>query len=71
MESMRSTWTDSRLDDLAVDTKRRFDRLEGRMDDGFRDLRGEIARLQRTMVYCFATLSTATLAGFVAMMTQL
>jgi hypothetical protein len=46
MESMRSTWTDSRLDDLA-----------GRMDDGFRRidediraLRGEVGSLQRTMI---------------------
>jgi hypothetical protein len=42
MESMRSTWTDSRLDDFAEESGRRFDRLEQRMDAGFRDLRAEI-----------------------------
>ena len=39
---MRATWTDSRLDDFSEETGRRFDRLERRMDDGFRDLRSEI-----------------------------
>ena len=36
MESMRSTWTDERLDDFAAHTDRRFDDLERRMDAGFR-----------------------------------
>ena len=35
---MRSTWTDSRLDDFAEATDQRFDRLERRMDKGFRNL---------------------------------
>lgn len=82
---MRSTWTDSRLDDFAAETGRRFDGLEARfdrvdkriatveerLDTGFREVRGEIAGLQRTMVYCFVSLSTAMLAGFVATAIQL
>ena len=36
---MRSTWTDSRLDDL-----------NRRVDEGFREVRGEISALQRTIV---------------------
>jgi hypothetical protein len=57
MEAMRSTWTDSRLDDFAVRTDRRFDDLErrmdmgfARMDDEFRELRGEVGALQRTII---------------------
>jgi hypothetical protein len=50
MESMRSTWTDSRLDDFAAQADRRFDNLERRMDDGFSELRGEIGSLQRTII---------------------
>jgi hypothetical protein len=47
---MRSTWTDSRLDDFAAQADRRFDNLERRMDDGFSELRGEIGSLQRTII---------------------
>jgi hypothetical protein len=50
MESMRSTWTDSRLDDFAANTDRRFDTLERRLDEGFREVRGEISTLQRTII---------------------
>ena len=46
MESMRSTWTDSRLDDFAEESGRRFDRLEQRMDAGFRDVRAEIGGMR-------------------------
>jgi len=49
MESMRSTWTDSRLDDFAVESGRRFDRLEQRMDAGFRDLRNEVGEVRAEM----------------------
>jgi hypothetical protein len=57
MEAMRSTWTDSRLDDFASRTDRRFDDLEHRMESGFarvdhefREVRGEIGALQRTII---------------------
>jgi hypothetical protein len=49
MESMRSTWTDSRLDDFAEESGRRFDRLEQRMDVGFRDVRAEIGGMRAEM----------------------
>jgi hypothetical protein len=49
MESMRSTWTDSRLDVFAEETGRRFDRLEERMDGGFRDVRAEIGGMRAEM----------------------
>lgn len=54
---MRATWTDSRLDEFANRTDRRFDDLEHRMDVGFarvdrevREVRGEIGALQRTII---------------------
>ena len=50
---MRSTWTDSRLDDL-----------NGRVDEGFRELRGEIGSLQRTIIQ----VGGGMIAAFVALM---
>jgi hypothetical protein len=64
MESMRATWTDSRLDDFAAQTNRRFDNLERRMDDGFTELRGEIGSLQRTIIQ----VGGGMIATFVALM---
>ena len=32
MEAMRESWTDRRLDELAADTKRRFDQIDRRFD---------------------------------------
>lgn len=43
---MRSTWTDSRLDDLANKVEAGF----GRVDADIRGLRGEIGALQRTII---------------------
>jgi hypothetical protein len=42
MEAMRSTWTDSRLDDL--------NGRVGEIRDEMRDLRGEIGALKRTII---------------------
>ena len=42
MELMRSTWTDSRLDDL--------NGRVGKISDDLRELRGEIGALQRTII---------------------
>jgi hypothetical protein len=46
MESMRATWTDSRLDDL----NDRVSDLADRMDGDFRELRGEVGSLHRTII---------------------
>ena len=43
---MRSTWTDSRLDDLANKLEAGF----GRVDEDIRGLRSEIGALQRTII---------------------
>jgi hypothetical protein len=49
MELMRNDWTDSRLDDFAVHVDQRFDRLEWRVDDGFRETRAEFVALRAEM----------------------
>jgi hypothetical protein len=68
---MRSTCTDSRLDDFANRTDSRLNELNGRvnelsgrMDEGFRELRGELSTLQRTMVQTTVALAVGMLAGF-------
>jgi predicted nucleic acid-binding Zn-ribbon protein len=73
MESMRATWTDSRLDDFAAHTDRRFDAVDQRfdavdrrldhLDKDMRELRGEFGALQRAIVH----LSIAVSGGFAAM----
>jgi hypothetical protein len=53
MEPMRSTWTDSRLDDLnkRVEGIRGDVRdLRGEMGAEFRQVRGELGDLKRTMI---------------------
>lgn len=60
----RSTWTDSRLDDFANRTDARFDTIERRMDEGFREMRGDLSDLRRTMVQTTVALAVGMLAGF-------
>ncbi|HEX3734789.1 MAG TPA: hypothetical protein VHU86_06490 [Solirubrobacterales bacterium] len=61
MESMRATWTDSRLDDLAD----RVDAGFARVDQDIREMRGEIGNLHRTMIQ-FAAVAIAALVGVMA-----
>ncbi len=59
MENMRISWTADRLDHLnyKVDALgERVDELARRMDDGFKELRGEISALQRTMIVALVAL---------------
>ena len=49
MEAMRSTWTDSRLDDLNGRVGGIADEMKELRKD-VRDLRGEFGALQRTMI---------------------
>jgi hypothetical protein len=56
METMRSTWTDARLDDLT----RRMDLGFERVDTDIRELRAEMKSMQRTMFGMMATI----VAGF-------
>ena len=61
MESMRSTWTDSRLDDFAAETSRRFDRVDTELGE----IRGEIGALHRTIIQ-FAAVLVAAQIGMMA-----
>jgi len=68
METVRESWTDERLDHLnyKVDVlAERVDELGRRMDEGFKELRGEIGAMQRTMVQ-FASVMVAALMGVFA-----
>jgi len=56
---MRSTWTDSRLDDL----NDRVSELSARVDG----LSGRIDSLQHTMVQGFIALTVAMFTGFIAL----
>jgi hypothetical protein len=67
MDSVRAAWTDERLDDLKGEVGLLRTEMNARLDGVQRTLDG----IQRTMIYGAITLSTATLAGFVALATQL
>lgn len=55
MEAMRSTWTDSRLDDL--------NGRVGELREDIRDMRGEISALKRTMIQIGGGLIGTLLVG--------
>ena len=67
MQSVRESWTDERLDDLKGEVGSLRTEMNARFDSMQRSLDG----IQRTMLYGVITLSTATLAGFVGLATQL
>ena len=58
MESMRSTWTDSRLDDFAANTNQRFDKIDRELGE----IRAELGALNRTIIQFAATLVAAQIA---------
>jgi hypothetical protein len=67
MEAMVHEWTDGRLDELSQKVDRGFERVDRRfekVDANIKDLRVEIATVQRTMVQGFIALTAAMLAGF-------
>lgn len=74
MEVMAQEWTDGRLDALnqKVDlgfqyVDQRFDQIDQRfekVDTDIRELRGQVAGLQRTMIQGFIGLAAAMVAGF-------
>jgi hypothetical protein len=74
MEQMRSTWTDSRLDDFKDRVDVRFDELNGRVDDlacrmdaGFARLDGRIDALQHIILQVGGGLLAAFIAILAAM----
>jgi hypothetical protein len=60
MEAMAPEWTEGRLDEMSQKVDSGFERL----DTDIRELRVEVATVQRTMVQGFIALTAAMLAGF-------
>ena len=55
----RRTWTDERLDDLSD----RIDKLEVRVDAGFKHVDSTLHGIQRTMIVGLASIAVAALGG--------
>ena len=60
MEAMAPEWTEGRLDEMSQKVDSGFERV----DADIRELRVEVATVQRTMVQGFIALTAAMLAGF-------
>jgi len=60
---MRSTWTDSRLDDFKESVDARFVELTQRVGE----LSGRIDSLQQTMVHAFIALTALMVTGFLGL----
>jgi tetrahydromethanopterin S-methyltransferase subunit G len=60
---MRSTWTDSRLDEFKERVDSRLDELSQRVGE----LSGRIDKLQHSMVQGFVAMFAAMLVGFVTL----
>ena len=63
MYKMREGWTDERLDDFRDEVNRRFDKVDselGRVND-------RLQGLNRLLVYAVISLTSATVAGYAAM----
>jgi len=60
---MRSTWTDSRLDDFKESVDARFDELSSRVGE----LSGRIDKLQHTMLQGFVAIMVAMFTGFLTL----
>jgi hypothetical protein len=65
METMRATWTDQRLDDLAARMERGFDRvdtdvreLRSEMNTRFDSMQQQMAGIQQSMVGMQRTMTT-------------
>ncbi len=60
---MRSTWTDSRLDDFKDRVDSRLDELSHRIDG----LSGRIDKLRHTMIQGFVAIMVAMFTGFLTL----
>jgi hypothetical protein len=67
MEAMRSTWTDSRLDDFKDRVDSRFDSVEARLDK----LDDRFDKLQHIMVQGFVAMAGTMVIGFLTLATLL
>ena len=78
MQTMRESWTDERLDDLnerAAEgferADKRFDKLEARIEDLQEETARRFEAQNRVMVMAVIALSSAYMAGFAALVTQI
>jgi uncharacterized protein YPO0396 len=72
--TMRESWTDERLDDFAKHVDQRFDKLERDVDRRFDKVDAELHRvndrldgLHRILTFAVLALTSATFAGYAAM----
>ena len=68
---MRSTWTDSRLDDFAANADRRFDKLEAAISEVRTEVigvRGDVHALQRTIIQAGVAMFAALIGVLVAIL---
>jgi hypothetical protein len=63
MKLMRSTWTDSRLDDFKGGVDTRLDELSQRITD----LSGRVDNLQHTMFHGFVAVMVGMMTGFLGL----
>jgi DNA anti-recombination protein RmuC len=74
MQTVRESWTDERLDEFGKRIDERFDRVDERFESVDRRLDKVDARLesmQKTMIFGVVALSSAYIAGFAALVTQI
>jgi hypothetical protein len=74
METVRESWTDQRLDDFKQRVDQRFDEVDKRFDrveDQLGRIDARIGSTGRAIFYGSLTLSSAMVAGFIAVLTQI
>lgn len=78
---MRESWTDERLDEFGKRMDERFDRVDERfnevdakfkeVDKRFDKIDSRLESMQKTMIFGVVAMSSAYIAGFAAVVTQL
>jgi hypothetical protein len=66
MYEMRETWTDGRMDDFAKHVDQRFEAVERRMENRFRETNARLDALQRTLLQMVGGAIVAGLIGVTA-----
>lgn len=77
----RESWTDERLDEFGKGIDERFDRVDQRfneVDGKFKEvdkrldkIDGRLESMQKTMIFGVVAMSSAYIAGFAALVTQI
>jgi DNA anti-recombination protein RmuC len=78
---VRESWTDERLDEFGKRIDERFDRIDERfnevdakfkqMDKRFDKIDGRLESMQKTLTFGVIAMSSAYIAGFAALVTQI